>query len=81
MASENGLKKVPKTGVIYVIAKAIEKGFYYGNPQWSNLGQGAPETKDMLGSPARLQQISLDYISAEYSPANTPFFNKMSKLV
>ena len=68
MASENGFKKVPKTGVIYVMAKATEKGFYYGNPQWSNLGQGAPETKDMLGSPARLQQISLDHISAEYSP-------------
>lgn len=65
---ESSFKKVPKTGVIYVMSKAQAHGFYYGNPEWSNLGQGAPETGDMPESPARLKDISLDQISAEYSP-------------
>lgn len=65
---ESSFKKVPKTGVIYVMSKAQAHGFYYGNPEWSNLGQGAPETGDMPESPARLKDISLDKISAEYSP-------------
>lgn len=65
---ESSFKKVPKTGVIYVMSKAQAHGFYYGNPEWSNLGQGAPETGDMPQSPARLKDISLDQISAEYSP-------------
>ena len=65
---ESSFKKVPKTGVIYVMSKAQAHGFYYGNPEWANLGQGAPETGDMPQSPARLKDISLDQISAEYSP-------------
>ncbi|WP_440683165.1 pyridoxal phosphate-dependent aminotransferase [Cysteiniphilum halobium] len=65
---ESSFKKVPKTGVIYVMSKAQAHGFYYGNPEWSNLGQGAPETGAMPESPTRLKDISLDQISAEYSP-------------
>ncbi len=65
---ENGFKRVPKTGVIYVMAKAQAHGFYYGNPEWSNLGQGAPETGNLAASPARLCEIALNEISAEYSP-------------
>lgn len=66
--SEGGFKQVPKTGVIYVMAKAQNHGFYYGNSAWSNLGQGAPETGDIENSPKRLTGVTLDKISAEYSP-------------
>ena len=37
------LPAVPRTGVIYVMAEAAERGFSYGNREWANLGQGAPE--------------------------------------
>ena len=40
-------KEVPKTGVIFVMEKASEMGFSYGNQEWSNLGQGAPETGEI----------------------------------
>lgn len=65
---ESSFKNVPQTGVIYVMSIAQAHGFYYGNSEWANLGQGSPETGDMPGSPARLKNISLDQISAEYSP-------------
>lgn len=67
---DGSFKRVPKTGVIYVMSKAQAHGFYYGNADWANLGQGAPETGEMLESesPVRLKHISLDQISAEYSP-------------
>jgi len=65
---DGGFKQVPKTGVIYVMAKAQEKGFYYGNSEWSNLGQGAPETGDIPDSPDRLKHVCIDDQCAEYSP-------------
>ncbi len=67
---ENSFKRVPKTGVIYVMSKAQAHGFYYGNPEWANLGQGAPETGNMPTSPKRLTTILLDQNSSEYSPVS-----------
>ncbi|MFZ9035774.1 MAG: pyridoxal phosphate-dependent aminotransferase [Francisellaceae bacterium] len=61
-------RNVPKTGVIYVMAKAQAHGFHYGHKDWANLGQGAPETGIIDQAPRRLDSISLDEISAEYSP-------------
>ena len=37
-------KSVPKTGVIYVLEKATEMGYHPKDPNWSNLGQGSPDT-------------------------------------
>ena len=59
---------MPKTGVIYVMAKAEENGFYYGNSDWANLGQGAPETGHIKQGPTRLYKAELDQDSSEYSP-------------
>ncbi|WP_235826885.1 pyridoxal phosphate-dependent aminotransferase [Facilibium subflavum] len=50
------------------MSKAQAHGFYYGNEEWSNLGQGAPETGHIDKNPDRLAGISLDYLSSEYSP-------------
>jgi hypothetical protein len=38
-----GFSHVSKTGVIYATTRASECGYYYGNPEWANFGQGAPE--------------------------------------
>ncbi len=63
-----GFRRVPRTGVIYVISRASELGFAYGHPEWANLGQGSPETGPMPGAPPRIDQIAIDPRFQEYSP-------------
>ena len=63
-----GFRRVPKTGVIYVMSRAREQGFEYGSPQWANLGQGAPETGNLPGSPPRVEKISINPSNHEYGP-------------
>ena len=68
MKTNSAFTNVPKTGVIYVMSKASEHGFYYGNKEWSNLGQGAPETNSLPHSLDRISSISLPEETLEYSP-------------
>ena len=63
-----GFRQVPQTGVIYVMQKAIEKGFAMEGSQWVNLGQGAPETGSILGAPPRIDAFKVDPSLHEYSP-------------
>src|SRR5690606_23750067 len=44
-----GFRPVPFTGVIYVMAEAMRRGYSYGSPDWCNLGQGQPETGPLPG--------------------------------
>lgn len=62
-----GFRNVPKTGVIYVMSEAAKYGFAYGDPEWSNLGQGSPETGEIPGAPARIAQLSIDPSAHRYS--------------
>lgn len=61
-------KEVPKTGVVYVMAKAADYGFYRGNTDWCNLGQGQPEVGYLEGGVARVNIIETDPFDHEYSP-------------
>ncbi len=63
-----GFRRVPRTGVIYVMHRATQQGFDYSNPNWANLGQGMPETGDIPGAPPRVTQISIDPQAQEYGP-------------
>lgn len=63
-----GFRRVPRTGVIYVMHRAGQQGFTYDDPEWSNLGQGMPETGPLPGAPPRVEQISIDPIAQEYGP-------------
>jgi aspartate/methionine/tyrosine aminotransferase len=63
-----GFREVPQTGVIYVMHRAVEKGFTHTDPAWVNLGQGAPETGVLPGAPARIHSIQIDPAFHEYSP-------------
>lgn len=65
-----GFRDVPRTGVIYVMNRAIEAGYSYGNQDWANLGQGAPETNQFSGGPERISQISLNTEAHEYGPVS-----------
>ena len=62
------IRNVPKTGVIYVAERAEKKGFFYGNKEWSNLGQGSPETGLLKDGPLRINEIKIDQKTAQYSP-------------
>lgn len=61
-------RPVPKTGVIYVMSEAAQRGFHYGHPDWANLGQGAPETGPLPGAPERLHTVSMGDANHEYAP-------------
>ena len=63
-----GFRRVPRTGVIYVMGKARERGFEYDNPAWANLGQGAPETGDIPGGPPRVNSVQMNPANHEYGP-------------
>ncbi len=66
--SPSTFRPVPRTGVIYVMTQAAERGFHYGHPDWANLGQGAPETGALPGAPDRVTTIELDEATHEYAP-------------
>ena len=65
-------RKVPRTGVIYVMGEAARLGYRHGGEPgedgWCNLGQGQPETGPLPGSPARVESITIDMDDQEYAP-------------
>jgi aspartate/methionine/tyrosine aminotransferase len=63
-----GFRPVPRTGVIYVMTEAQRLGFRSGSADWANLGQGAPETGLLPGSPQRLTNIHVGPDDHEYAP-------------
>jgi hypothetical protein len=63
-----GFRAVPRTGVIYVTHEATRHGFSYSNPEWSNLGQGSPETGEISGAPKRITEVTISEASRQYSP-------------
>jgi len=66
----HGFRPVPRTGVIYVTTEAKANGYYQGNKDWSNLGQGAPETGKLPGSPERILTIEFSADDYEYAPVD-----------
>ncbi|MFL5358427.1 pyridoxal phosphate-dependent aminotransferase [Archangium sp.] len=61
-------RTVPRTGVIYVTAEAMRRGYRAGDPEWCNLGQGQPETGDLPGAPPRIGSVTIDVNDLEYAP-------------
>jgi aspartate/methionine/tyrosine aminotransferase len=63
-----GFRPVPRTGVIFVMHEAMQLGFSYESPEWSNLGQGSPETGDLPGAPPRIESVAIPAAERQYSP-------------
>jgi hypothetical protein len=65
-------RKVPRTGVIYVMGEAARLGYRHGGEPgedgWCNLGQGQPETGPLPGSPPRIESVTIDMDDQEYAP-------------
>ncbi|HVT07179.1 MAG TPA: pyridoxal phosphate-dependent aminotransferase [Polyangia bacterium] len=64
----SAFRTVPRTGVIYVTTEASRRGFHPGDPSWSNLGQGQPDTGPLPGAPPRVGQVAIDVDDQEYAP-------------
>tara|TARA_B100000131_G_scaffold307530_1_gene335857 strand:+ start:43 stop:1284 length:1242 start_codon:yes stop_codon:yes gene_type:complete len=62
-------KKVSKTGVIFVTSEASKLGFYRGNPEWCNFGQGQPEVGKLPDGLDRIKNIEIQQLDNEYSPS------------
>ncbi|NOZ72606.1 MAG: pyridoxal phosphate-dependent aminotransferase [Chloroflexi bacterium] len=63
-----GFRRVPRTGVIYVMDRARQQGFSYDDQEWANLGQGMPETGPLPDAPPRVDRIEIDPRAQEYGP-------------
>ncbi len=55
-----GFREVPYMGVIWVVHQAMQRGFWNGNPDWCNLGQGQPEIGNMPGAPDRIRSVTIE---------------------
>jgi aspartate/methionine/tyrosine aminotransferase len=64
----HAFRDVPRTGVIYVMAEASAAGYRAGDPEWTNLGQGQPETGELPGAPDRVDHIPISIDDDEYAP-------------
>ncbi|KAI9031735.1 pyridoxal phosphate-dependent transferase [Phycomyces nitens] len=63
-----GIEHPGSTGVIYVMDRAMQNGFTYGDPEWANFGQGAPEVGHIEGCADKPTHIELPIASYEYAP-------------
>jgi len=68
--SKSAFNEIRDIGVIWVMDEAIKLGYYNGNPDWVNLGQGEPETGEMEGAPPRITNIQFEAIDNKYGPIN-----------
>ena len=64
----HAFRPVPRTGVIYVTTEAHQRGYRAGHPDWSNLGQGQPETGELPGAPPRIDALGVDPADHDYAP-------------
>lgn len=67
---KSAFNEIRDIGVIWVMDEAIKLGYYNGNPDWVNLGQGEPETGQMEGAPPRITSIQFEGKDNKYGPIN-----------
>jgi N-succinyldiaminopimelate aminotransferase len=69
-------RRVPRTGVIYVMTEAARLGYTHGvdvgqavtDADWCNLGQGQPDTGPLEGAPPRCTRFEVGPDAHEYAP-------------
>jgi aspartate/methionine/tyrosine aminotransferase len=63
-----GFRTVPRTGVINVMYRVRDEGYSATDPEWSNLGQGSPETTHLAESVAIDNHFDVEEQQLSYSP-------------
>ncbi|MBI2411098.1 MAG: pyridoxal phosphate-dependent aminotransferase [Candidatus Kerfeldbacteria bacterium] len=67
---KNIFRTLPTSGVTEVMQKAVAAGFAFDNPEWANLGQGAPEVSQIDGGLDRVANIPNDPLLQMYGPVS-----------
>lgn len=67
---KSAFQEIEDIGVIWVIEEATKLGFFNGNPDWANLGQGEPEVGEMKGAPPRVKHFEIEPGDDRYGPLN-----------
>uniref|UniRef100_A0A7S3D789 Aminotransferase class I/classII large domain-containing protein n=1 Tax=Palpitomonas bilix TaxID=652834 RepID=A0A7S3D789_9EUKA len=62
------IRDVPKTGVIWATERASKYGYFAGNEEWANFGQGMPQVDPIPNQPPRKETITFDVDHKEYAP-------------
>jgi len=70
MKPEIVFNEINDIGVIWVMDEAAKLGFYTGNPEWTNLGQGEPEIGKLAGGAERIEGFSIKPNDNSYGPIN-----------
>ena len=65
-----GFRRVPRTGVIYVMHRAAAAGHGSDGRTWYNLGQGSPEVGSLPGAPPRRDRLHIDPRRQTYAPVD-----------
>jgi len=65
-----GFRRVPRTGVIYVMHRAAAAGHGADGRTWYNLGQGSPEVGPLPGAPPRRDELHIDPRRQTYAPVD-----------
>ncbi len=69
-AEAPGFRRVPRTGVIYVMHRAALAGHGRDGRAWYNLGQGSPEVSSLPGAPPRRERLEIDPKRQGYAPVD-----------
>lgn len=67
---KNIFNDIKDIGVIWVMDEAAKLGFYNGNEEWANLGQGEPEVGELKGGTARILEFNIKPNDDRYGPTN-----------
>ena len=65
-----GFRRVPRTGVIYVMHRAAAAGHGRDGRTWYNLGQGSPDVGSLPGAPPRRDELHIDPRRQTYAPVD-----------
>lgn len=63
-------KQLEDIGVVWVVDEATKLGYYNGNPEWANLGQGEPEVGQLPEGSPRINHIQIEQEDDRYGPLN-----------
>ena len=70
LKTKSAFDEISDIGVIWVLDEAAKLGFYNGNSEWANLGQGEPETGPLQGAPERIKDFVIEPTDDRYGPLN-----------
>lgn len=70
MSFDSIQRSIPRSGVIEVMSRAREHGFMYGNPEWANLGQGAPQVNALEDGIERITSVPIETLHNTYAPVS-----------